>query len=162
MALGEKGATVHTSAEISNHTDFLQTIPAFSTCSRAVLEEFVTHSVVKVHCAAGKKLNPLTEEEQNLYIVSSGLALLITDDVTVILEPGDYFGRSLGHAHHVPCTVSAVSDMELLVLNPSEVARLQQASSRECHPSRPQPQDARPVAVRRPFLRQHRRPVLVG
>jgi CRP-like cAMP-binding protein len=162
MALGEKGATVHTSAEIKNQTDFLQTIPSFSSCSRDVLEEFVTHSVVKVHCAEGKKLNPLTEDEQNLYVVARGLALLTTHDVTVTLEPGDYFGKSPGHAHHIPSTVVAVSDIELLVLNPSEVARLQQASSRECHPSRLHRQDERPVAVRRPFLRSNRRPVLVG
>jgi CRP-like cAMP-binding protein len=123
----QKGVTVHTLAEGKNLTELLETIPAFSSCGRDTLQDFVDHDVVKVHCPAGKKLNPLTAEEQNLYVLASGSALLTDgNDVVVELEPGDYFGRSPGRQHHIVASVIALSDVEILVINPREVARLQQ------------------------------------
>lgn len=120
---------MHTLAEGRNLTELLEAIPAFSSCPRTTLQDFVDHDVVKVHCPAGKKLNPLTDREQNLYVLASGSALLIDgDDVVVELEPGDYFGRSPGRQHHIVASVIALSNVEILVINPQEVARLRRAT----------------------------------
>ena len=161
--VGQKGTTVHTLTDCKDYADFLETIPAFASCTRDVLEEFVSRGVVKVHCTAGKKLNPLTDHEQNLYVLASGSALLnADDDVAIALEPGDYFGRSPARRHHVVASVVAVSDVEILVINPREVARLRQASSRDRHPSKIEWNIEPPAAARRSFRRSHRRAALVG
>jgi CRP-like cAMP-binding protein len=161
--LGKKGDTVQSWADCKDCVEFLETIPAFSSCTRSVLEEFVTHGLVKVHCAAGKKLSPLTDQEQNLYVLARGSALLLAgDDVVVELEPGDYFGKSPDRRHHIVASVIAVSDVEIFVINPQEVARLELASSRERHPSRIDWQFPLPTESRRSTRRNHRRGELVS
>jgi hypothetical protein len=160
--LNEKGDTVHTLADRKHYADYLETIPVFSSCSREVLESFVTSGVVKVHCWAGKKLSPLADGDQNLYVVATGSAILHAgDDVTVDLEPGDYFGQTPQRRHHIGASVVAVTDVEILVINPQEVAWLQQASSRYRHPSKTEWQNKMPAVPRRSFRRTHRRGALV-
>jgi CRP-like cAMP-binding protein len=160
-ALGEKGATVHTLTGRKEYVDFLESIPAFSSCTRAVLDEFVNHGLVKVHCAAGKKLSPLTEQEQNLYVLAAGSALLSANDVAVTLVPGDYFGRTPDRRHHIVASVLALSDIEILVMNPQEVARIQQTTSRDLHPPKTDWRAEFRDANRRSFRRSHRRSTLV-
>jgi CRP-like cAMP-binding protein len=121
---------VHALADRKDYADFLELIPAFSTCTRDKLEEFVNYGVVKVRCAAGKTLSPQTEQEQNLYVLVAGSALLNAGDVVIELEPGDYFGREPARQHRPATSVLALTDIELLFIDPYEVARLGSAASR--------------------------------
>lgn len=155
---------MHTLAGCREYADFLEAIPAFSSCTRDVLEDFVDHHVVKVHCVAGKKLSPLTEQEQNLYVLASGSAQLKTDDTAVDLEAGDYFGKSSDRRHYIVASVVALTDIEILVVNPDEVDRLRQSSSRDRHPSKINWRMERLAAPRQPLRLHtgHGRTVLAG
>jgi CRP-like cAMP-binding protein len=114
-----------------DYADLLEATSAFSGCTRDDLEAFVAHGVVKVQCAAGTTLATQTLPEQSLYVLASGSALLHAGDGVVIdLEPGDYFGSIPERHHHFVATVVASSDVEVLVVNPLEAARLGNAASR--------------------------------
>jgi len=90
---GDKGAAVKNSTEVVNNAGFLQAIPALSSCTHDVLTEFIRDGATTVRCDAGETLATLTARDQNLYVLISGTAILrATDDVTITLEPGDYFG----------------------------------------------------------------------
>jgi CRP-like cAMP-binding protein len=148
--LGGKRVSMHSLVGCQDYADFIAAIPAFSSCPRDALEAFVTHDVVRVHCAAGKRLNPLTDQEQNLYVLASGSAQLnADDDVVVTLEPGDFFGKSPARQHHLVARVVAVSDAQILVIKPHEVARLLRTSSGDKKPS---------AATRPPSPTEDRRP----
>jgi CRP-like cAMP-binding protein len=161
-AFAEKGDTVQTSADRQDYVDFLEVIPTFSSCTRKVLKEFVTLDMIKVGCAAGEVL-PEIHQDQNLYVLVAGSAILDAgDDVLIALEPGDYFGRISARRHLVLTSVLAVSDIELLVINPHEVAQLEQASSRDRHPSEIEWRIELPTTTKRVSRRNHRRSVLAS
>jgi CRP-like cAMP-binding protein len=154
---------VQTLADRKNYVELLEAVPVLSHCTKDVLEEFVRHTMVRVHCASGKQLNPLTEREQNLYLLTTGEALLTAEDgITVELEAGDYFGRSSSRRPYMVANVVAVSDIELVVINPQELDRLLLASACDRHPARIEWTIDRPTAKRRPLLRAHRRASLAG
>jgi hypothetical protein len=136
VALNKKESTVRTLNDAKTHAELLGQIPALSTCTRDVLEEFLSHGVDKLHCAAGRAVNSQTSADQNLYVLVNGSASLDAgDDVHVVLEPGDYFGSDSARRHHMTPTVTANGDVEILVIRPQELTRLRQASSRDRHPS---------------------------
>jgi CRP-like cAMP-binding protein len=119
-----------------DYADILEAIPAFSTCTRSVIEEFVAVGANKAHFAAGKTLRPRSLHDQNLCVVVSGSLLLNAgDDVVISLEPGDYFGKNAGRRLRLASSVVAVSDVELLVITPRQITALEEASSRSRHPS---------------------------
>jgi hypothetical protein len=116
-----------------------------------------------VHCPAGDVLRSLTQHDQNLYVLAAGSALLDAgDEVAISLEPGDYFGKGSGRRHQLNATVIAVSDIEVLVINPREISWLGQASSRERHPSEIDWRTPLPTTMQRAARRSHRRAVLSG
>ena len=115
-------------ADRKDYTSFLEGLPAFSSCTRSELEEFATHGVVKLHCMAGEELSSSSDQEQNLYVLATGSALLHAGDgVAVALQPGDYFGKT-SRCHHLTPSVVAVSNVEMLIVNAREAARLGQAT----------------------------------
>ena len=136
-ALSEKEATMNTVAESKTYADILGDIPAFSSCDKDALDDFVTHRVFTMHTGAGREVCTLTDSSHILYVVVAGSAFLDTGDgVRVQLEAGDYFGGTSGlRLHKQAATVVAEEDVEVLVISPSEVQRLQHASSRRRHPS---------------------------
>jgi CRP-like cAMP-binding protein len=136
-ALSEKEATVTIVAESKTYADILGDIPAFSSCAKDALDDFVTRRVFTMHTGAGREVCTLTESSHILYVLVAGSAILDAGDgVRVALEPGDYFGGASGRRHHKqPVTVVAEDDVEVLVISPTEVSRLQHASSRRRHPS---------------------------
>jgi Cyclic nucleotide-binding domain len=136
VALTKKETTVRTLTDAKINADLLGEIPAFSNCTKDVLEQFLSHGVDKLHCAAGRAVSSQTSADQNLYVLVSGAATLDAgDDVRVALRPGDYFGSASARRHHMTTMVTADQDVEILVIRPQELARLQQASSRDRHPS---------------------------
>jgi CRP-like cAMP-binding protein len=157
---------MYTWADRNKYAEFLLAVPALSSCARDVLDDFLTRGVVNVHCPAGKKLSPLTAEERNLYVLASGTAVLNAgDDVTVVLEPGDFFGRSHPRWHQIVASVVAVTDVQILVLNPQEIAQLREVSTSDRRPSRLPWQSvpsATTAATRRPSCRRQGRPVLTS
>jgi CRP-like cAMP-binding protein len=154
---------VHALADRKRYADFLEVIPAFSTCTRMILEEFVTHDMLKVHCAADKMLCLQTPRDQNFYVLVAGSALLDAgDDVITSLEPGDYFGTHPAHQHHLVASVVAMSDIEVLVITPRDVTQLAQASSRYRHPSKIEWRIQLNTTTRRASRRSHRRTVLAS
>jgi CRP-like cAMP-binding protein len=153
---------VHTSSDHQDYVSFLEVIPAFASCTRNVLKDFVTHDVIKVRCKSGETFSSQTSPDNTtLYVLVAGTATLSTDDdLAITLEPGDYFGPTSGR-HHMPASsVVAVSDIELLAINPHEATRLQQASSRDRHPSKIAWRMELPTTARRISRRNHRRSVL--
>jgi hypothetical protein len=135
-ALREKETTVPTLTDTSTYADLLAEVPALSTCTRGVLEEFVAHGVDKLHCAAGRSIGTRTSTDQNLYVLVGGSASFRTgDDIRVALEPGDYFGNVNAHSRDMTATVVAEQDIEILVIRPQQLTRLAHASSRDRHPS---------------------------
>jgi CRP-like cAMP-binding protein len=154
---------MHTSTECKDYTDLLQTIPALSSCTRSVLEDFSAHGVVTAHCDAGSSLSLKTIQDRNLYVLIAGSALLNADDnVSVSLEPGDYFGRNPASQHQLSASVVAVSDVELLVISQEEIIRLGHASSRDRHPSKIEWRIGTPAVLRQPSRRLHRRTARAG
>jgi CRP-like cAMP-binding protein len=109
----------------NHHADLLESIPALQAADRRVLEDFLTHSAVTVHCGAGKTLNARTDRDRNLYLVVSGSAELRTEDgVAVTLSVGDYFGGDQSHRSPAVAAVVAVTDVEVLVMDPSHIVQL--------------------------------------
>ncbi len=163
MAFVEEGATVHNLTNRKSYADFLEVIPALSNCARSVLEDFVTHGVVKVYCSAGHTFSGDLRQDNNLYVLVAGSAALKADhEVTVDLEPGDYFGRTTARGHQLDCSVVAVDDIEVLVIDPLAVSRLSLESSRARHPSRMEWPKELATTARRNSRRTHRRLVLVA
>jgi hypothetical protein len=159
VAPGKKGATVHTLADCKDYVDFLEVVPALSSCTRAVLEDFVTYDVVRMPWPGGTTIHPESEHDQNLYVLVAGSALLKSaDGIEVHLEAGDYFGGSL---RHLPVTVDAESDVEVLVIDAGEIARLTYASCRARHPSQID-RYTQPSTARRSARRTHRRAELAS
>lgn len=162
-ALVEQGVTMKSMTARQNLADFLEVLPALSSCTRNVLEEFVRNGVVTVHFAAGQAICAQTAEDHNLYVLTSGSALFdVGDDVVISLTAGDYFGKSPSHGHPLAGSVIADSDVELLVINPLDVARLGEASCRERHPSMIDWRVTLRTTTRRASRRSHRRAVLAS
>ncbi|HWF17096.1 MAG TPA: cyclic nucleotide-binding domain-containing protein [Acidimicrobiales bacterium] len=114
----------------------LEGLPPFSTCTTEVLTSFVAHDAMRAHCGPGETLCGL-QQDHNLYVLISGDALLrVGPDVTISLEPGDYFGQQAHRQHRIAGTVVALTDVEVLVVGPQDLARLELASSASRHPSR--------------------------
>jgi CRP-like cAMP-binding protein len=135
-ALSEKEATVNSVAEYKTYAGFLGDIPAFSDCAPEVLEEFAASAAVKIHAAAGKTLCSEVQCDQNLYVLVSGVASLDAGDgVRIALEAGDYFGWNPGRYHGPRASVVAGEDVEVLVIRPQDVLRLEMIVSRHRHPS---------------------------
>jgi hypothetical protein len=136
-ALSEKEATVNTVAESKTYADILGGIPAFASCAKDALDDFVTRRVFTMHTGAGREVCTLTDSSHILYVLVAGSAFLDAGDgIRVALEPGDYFGGASGRRpHKVAASVVAEEDVEVLVISPAEVLRLQHASSRRRHPS---------------------------
>ena len=131
-----KEVTVRSLADSKDYVGMMEDIPAFSSCSRRVLEAFVALGVRQVECPAGETLDADEFHGQNLCVLTAGSVLLSADDgVVVSLEPGDYFGRT--RVRHSWLTTSAVatSDVEILLVSPQELTMLMEASCRDRHPS---------------------------
>jgi CRP-like cAMP-binding protein len=136
VALKEKEIIVRIQTDSKSYAEFLRVVPVLSTCTSDVLEEFVSHGVDRLHCAAGKSVTSESDSDQNLYVVVNGSASLDAgDDIRIVLEPGDYFGSATARRHHMTTSIIADRDVEVLIIRPQEVARLAHASSRDRHPS---------------------------
>ncbi|HWE68227.1 MAG TPA: cyclic nucleotide-binding domain-containing protein [Acidimicrobiales bacterium] len=147
---------MHAPSESKVYADLLEAIPAFSSYTRSALEDFASHGVIKLRCAAGTVLSAQTDQDQNMYVIAAGSALLAAGDgVLVDLAPGDYFGHNPGHHQSIVASVVAVSDVAVLVLNAPEVAR--SASHRAPTEWRTELSST----IRRATRRSHRRSVLV-
>ncbi len=114
----------------------LEGLPPFSACSTEVLSSFVAHDAMRAHCSPGEVLCGL-EQDHNLYVLTSGQAVLrVGADVSITLEPGDYFGQQAHRHHLIAGTVVAVTDCEVLVVGPQDLLRMEVESSASRHPSR--------------------------
>jgi CRP-like cAMP-binding protein len=104
--------------------ELLEELPPFSSCARQDLEDFVAHDVLRMRCGAAEVLCGLAEDD-NLYVLVSGLAeLRVGPDLSIELEPGDYFGRQTQRNHRMAGTVVAVTDVEVLMIGPQDLGRL--------------------------------------
>jgi CRP-like cAMP-binding protein len=104
--------------------EMLEALPPFSTCARDDIEVFVAHDVMRMRRGAGEVLCGLAEDH-NLYVLVSGSAeLRVGPDLSIDLEPGDYFGRYARRYHGMAGTVVAVTDVEVLVIGPQDLGRL--------------------------------------
>ena len=123
-------------AERVDIIELLEDLPPFSMCTTDVLDSFVAHDAMRAHCGPGEVLSGLAQDH-NLYVLISGEAVLrVGSDVTIRLEPGDYFGQQAHRHHRINGTVVAVTDVEVLVVGPQDLSRLELASSASRHPSR--------------------------
>jgi hypothetical protein len=135
-ALSEKESTVNAVADCKTYADFVGSIPAFSDCAPEVLEEFVTHSAHRLHVAEGETVCSQEQCDQNLYVLVAGVASLDAGNgVRVALTTGDYFGWNPGRYHGPSVHVLALEDVEVLVIQPQDVLRLEVIASRRRHPS---------------------------
>jgi CRP-like cAMP-binding protein len=111
-------------AERIDYVELLEGLPAFSACTAEDLEAFVAHDVMWVRCGAGEVLCGLAQDH-NLYVLVSGLAeLRVGPDLSIDLEPGDYFGQHAQRNHGMAGTVVAVTDIEVMVVGPQDLGRL--------------------------------------
>jgi hypothetical protein len=102
----------------------LEALPPFSACAPEDLEVLVANDVMRMRCRAGDVLCSLAED-YNLYVLVSGLAeLRVGPDLSIELEPGDYFGRQAPRYNRMAGTVVAVTDVEVLVIGPQDMGRL--------------------------------------
>jgi hypothetical protein len=153
--------TMQSTKDRQDYVELLKDIPVFSSCSPSVIREFAAYGVDTVHCGAGQTLTPQARDH-NVYVLAAGQAILHAEtDVVVDLEPGDYFGTDPARHRGFNIYVVALSDLEVLVISPQEVAWLQQASSRDRRPSGIEWRVELPTTTRRKSRRSHRRNILV-
>jgi hypothetical protein len=152
--------TMQSTNEHQDYAELLKGIPGFSTCTASVLRELAAYDVDTLHCAVGQTLT-LQARDHNVYVLATGQAILHAGvDVVVDLEPGDYFGKDPAR-HRAFMYVVALCDLEVLVISPQEVVWLQQASSRDRHPSGIEWRVELPTTTRRKSRRTHRQNILV-
>lgn len=137
----------------------IEDLPPFRICSTEVLESYLAHDAMRAHCGPGEVLCGL-EPDHNLYVIISGEAVLhVGPDVAITLTPGDYIGQQLHRQSRLSGSVIASSDVEVLVVGPQDLLRLELESSASRHPSRfPQPPDLSVIdggPTRRLFRRGH-------
>jgi len=111
-------------AERIDYVEMLEGLPPFTACTTEDLELFVAHDVMRLRFGAGEVLCGLAQDH-NLYVLVSGLAeLRVGPDLSIDLEPGDYFGRHARRHHGMAGTVVAVTDVEVMVIGPQDLGRL--------------------------------------
>jgi CRP-like cAMP-binding protein len=77
------------------------------------------------------------EQDHNLYVIVSGEAVLhVGPDVSITLTPGDYIGQQLHRQNRLSGSVIASTDVEVLVVGPQDLLRLELESGASRHPSR--------------------------
>jgi CRP-like cAMP-binding protein len=114
----------------------IEDLPPFRTCTTEVLESYLAHDSMRAHCAAGEVLCGL-EQDHNLYVIISGEAVLhVGPDVSITLTAGDYIGQQLHRQVRLTGSVIASTDVEVLVVGPQDLLRLELESSASRHPSR--------------------------
>lgn len=119
-----KGDIMQSLAGRNHYADLLELIPAFATADRMALEDFVTHSAVKIRCSAGKTLSAASDRDYNLYVIVAGTAELRAEGgVRVALDAGDFFGGFQRHGSKV-IDVAAFTDVEVLVIDPLHITHL--------------------------------------
>lgn len=154
---------MHAVADCKSYTELLGSVPAFSSCTTEVLEEFVSHSAATVELAAGETLWDDARGDQSLYVVVAGSAVLDAgDNISISLESGDYFGGPSGTRFGISGSVVAVDDMEVLVVQPEELLALTRASSRSRHPSNIEWRSEIPAPSTRSARKRRRHTVLAG
>ena len=154
---------MHVVADCKSYAEFLEDLPAFSSCASEVLEEFVVQGAPRADFAAGQGIWRQSSTDQNLYVVVSGSAVLDAgDDIYVVLEPGDYFGGASGIRYWSNASVVARDDVEVLVIHPQELAQLKRASSRSRHPSNIEWRSELPAPAPRFPRRRQRQSALAG
>jgi hypothetical protein len=111
-------------AERIDYVELLEGLPPFTACTEDDLEIFVAHDVMRVRCGPGEVLCGL-DQAHNLYVLASGSAeMRVGPDVSIDLEPGDYFGQHAQRHHGMAGTVVAVTDIEVMVIGPQDLGRL--------------------------------------
>jgi CRP-like cAMP-binding protein len=114
----------------------IEDLPPFRHCTTAVLESYLAHDAMRAHCGPGEVLCGLAQDH-NLYVILSGEAVLhVGPDVSITLTPGDYVGQQLHRQNRLSGSVIASSDVEVLVVGPQDLLRLELESSESRHPSR--------------------------
>ena len=123
-------------AERVDIIELIEELPPFEHCTRAVLESYLAHDAMRAHCGPGEVLCGLSQDH-NLYVIISGEAVLhVGPDVTITLTPGDYVGQQLHRQNRLTGSVIASSEVEVLVVGPQDLLRLELESSASRHPSR--------------------------
>jgi len=146
-------------AERVDIISLIEDLPPFRTCTAEVLESYLAHDAMRAHCGPGEVLCGL-EQDHNLYVIISGKAVLhVGPDVTIILTPGDYIGQQLHRQGRLAGNVIASTEVEVLVVGPQDLLRMELESGASRHPSRfPAPPDLSVIdggPQRRPFRRSH-------
>jgi CRP-like cAMP-binding protein len=114
----------------------IEDLPPFRTCTTEILESYLAHDAMRAHCGPGEVLCGL-EQDHNLYVIISGEAVLhVGPDVSITLTPGDYIGQQLHRQNRLSGSVTASSQVEVLVVGPQDLLRLELESSASRHPSR--------------------------
>jgi CRP-like cAMP-binding protein len=114
----------------------IEDLPPFRSCTTEVLESYLAHDAMRAHCGPGEVLCGL-EQDHNLYVIVSGEAVLhVGPDVSITLKPGDYIGQQLHRQNRLSGSVIASTDVEVLVVGPQDLLRLELESGASRHPSR--------------------------
>ena len=114
----------------------IEDLPPFRNCTTEVLGSYLAHDAMRARCGPGEVLCGL-EQDHNLYVIISGEAVLqVGTDVSVTLTPGDYIGQQLHRQGRLSGSVIASTDVEVLVVGPKDLLRLELESSASRHPSR--------------------------
>lgn len=107
----------------SDVIDHFQAVPLFSAVSKRHVRSIV-QAATEVDVRAGKVLVQEGAWGREMYVIVSGTAVVTQKGRKVAeLVPGDFFGE-LAFLHPAPrsATVTAYSDMRLMVLSPRELA----------------------------------------
>jgi len=161
--LSKKETIVHAVADCKSYAELLRAVPAFSSCTTEVIEEFASHSAAKLEYAAGETLRADVRGDQSFYVVASGSAVLDAgDNISISLESGDYFGGPAGARFGIRGSVVAVDNVEVLVVHPEELSALIRASSRSRHPSNIEWRSELPAPSTRFVRKRQRHTVLAG
>jgi hypothetical protein len=114
----------------------IQDLPPFRHCTTEVLGSYLAHDAMRAHCGPGEVLCGLALDH-NLYVIISGTAVLHAGpDVSITLTAGDYIGQQLHRQSRLAGSVIASTEVEVLVVGPQDLLRLELESTASRHPSR--------------------------
>ncbi len=111
--------------------DMLRAVPLFSACTLAELR-MIANLGTQITVPAGTQLTVQGKPGSEFFLVIDGKAICVIDGRKVAdFGPGDFFGEmALLTKGPRSATITAMSDMELLVLSPAEFVSLLDDSPR--------------------------------
>ena len=125
------GPTSHAEGTSKKFTESLQSLPAFVPLNKSIDRDTSSAGISLQHFGIGETVIKQGTENNSLYIVVSGSAMMTLKDAIdhnhemLIVKIGEFFGEmTLFSGETSPISVTAVDDLEVMMISASEVNQM--------------------------------------